>query len=67
VKNVNSDATAEERRAFKENRSSADTLKQGLGTGQDINLVFATPANAAGLDGRIALTGDRRRFRGGWC
>jgi len=59
VKNVNSEATAEERRAFKENRSSADTLKQGLGTGYDINIVFATLANAAGLDARIALTGDR--------
>jgi hypothetical protein len=59
VKNVFTEASAEERRGFKENRSSADTLKQGLGTGYDINIAFATLCEAAGLNVRMARTGDR--------
>jgi hypothetical protein len=60
IRNINSvDVTAEERRAAKENKSSADTLKQRLGTGYDVNILFGALATAAGLDARLALTGDR--------
>lgn len=59
IRNIFYDVTADERRAAKENKSSADTLKQGLGTGFDINMLFAALVDAAGLEARIALTGDR--------
>jgi len=60
VKNANSEeVSAEARQAMKENKSSADTIRQGIGTGYDINILFTSLVNAAGLDARIALTGDR--------
>jgi hypothetical protein len=62
IKNINDDAsglTPEDRAKWKENKSPADTLKRGEGTGQDIDLLFAALANAAGFEARIANLSDR--------
>ena len=60
VKNINgAQATSEDRAAWKPNRNTGETFKQGVGTGRDINLLFAALATAAGLDARMALTADR--------
>jgi hypothetical protein len=62
IKNVTNDAsgvTAEERVKMKENNSPADTLKRAMGTGGDIDLLFAALATAAGFDARIVLAPDR--------
>jgi hypothetical protein len=62
IKNVNDDAngmTDEERSKFKENKSPADTLKRGIGTGSNIDMLFAALAKAAGFDARLALSGNR--------
>jgi hypothetical protein len=62
VKRYTDDAlgmTAEEKKKVKENKSPADTLKRGIGTGADIDLLFGALASAAGFDVRIALTSDR--------
>jgi hypothetical protein len=62
IKNTNDDAsglTAEDRAKLKENRSPADTLKRGMGTGLDIDLLFASMAIAAGFDARIVRLSDR--------
>lgn len=62
IKNINDDAsgmTEEERAKWKENKSPADTLKRGMGTGQNIDFLFATMAIAAGFDVHMANLGDR--------
>jgi Domain of Unknown Function with PDB structure (DUF3857)/Transglutaminase-like superfamily len=62
IKNINNDAsglTSEERAKIKENKTPSDTLKRGTGTGADIDLLFASLANASGLDARIVLAPDR--------
>ena len=62
IKNVNYEAsglTPEQRARFKENKSPSDTLKREMGTGLDINLLFAALANAAGFESRVAQPGDR--------
>ncbi len=62
IKNWNNDAsglTAEEREKAKENKNPGDTLKRGIGSGRDIDTLFAALANAAGFDARIALSPDR--------
>jgi len=62
IKNVNDDAsglTAEERGKLKENKSPADTLKRGMGTGTDIDMLFASLAIAAGFDARLVNLSDR--------
>ncbi|MGA2594652.1 MAG: DUF3857 domain-containing protein, partial [Bryobacteraceae bacterium] len=60
IKNVRNDAvTAEERADTTQNKNPADTLKQGAGTGFDIDMAFAALATAAGFDARIARLGDR--------
>ena len=62
IKNITNDAsglTPDERAKFKENKSPSDTLKRGAGTPHDINLLFASLANAVGIDGRIVLVPDR--------
>lgn len=62
IKNVNDDAsgmTAEEKAKLKENKSPADTLKRGMGTGTDIDMLFAAMALAAGFDARIINLSDR--------
>jgi Domain of Unknown Function with PDB structure (DUF3857)/Transglutaminase-like superfamily len=66
IKNTNdktSGFTAEEIEKMKENKKPADTLKRGVGSGIDVNLLFASLARAAGFDARIALLPDRsKRF-----
>jgi Domain of Unknown Function with PDB structure (DUF3857) len=62
IKNVNDDAsgmTAEEREKWKENKSTADTLRRRMGTGTDIDMLFAAMAIAAGFDVRMANLADR--------
>ncbi|MCU1264029.1 MAG: hypothetical protein JWM21_347 [Acidobacteria bacterium] len=62
IKNVNNDSsglTAEERAKVKENKSPSDTLKRGMGSGRDIDMLFAALATAAGLEARVVNLGDR--------
>lgn len=62
IKNINDDAsglTAEDRAKLKENKSPADTLKRGMGTGTDIDMLFAALAIAAGFDARMVNLSDR--------
>lgn len=62
IKNINDDAsgmTTEDRAKWKENKSPADTLKRGMGTGQNIDFLFAAMAIAAGFDVRMANLADR--------
>lgn len=62
IKNITNDAsglTSEERAKIKDNKSPSDTLKRGTGTPFDIDLLFASLANGAGFDARIALLPDR--------
>ena len=62
IKNTNDDAsglTADDRAKLKENKSPADTLKRGMGTGTDIDMLFAALAIAAGFDARVARLSDR--------
>jgi hypothetical protein len=62
IKNVSDDAsgmTEEERSKFKENKSPADTLKRGMGTGSNIDMLFAALVKVAGFDARLALSGNR--------
>ncbi|MBV8819332.1 MAG: hypothetical protein JO022_13315, partial [Acidobacteriaceae bacterium] len=65
IKNINdagSGLSAEKRNSAKENKVPADTIKQGMGTGTDINLLFAALATAAGFDARMAWVADRSKF-----
>ena len=62
IKNTSDDASGmsdDERKKLKENKSPADTLKRGMGTGSNIDMLFAALAKAAGLDARLALSGNR--------
>ncbi|HEX8177753.1 MAG TPA: DUF3857 and transglutaminase domain-containing protein [Pyrinomonadaceae bacterium] len=65
IKNIYDDATGltpEDRAKIKTNKSPADTIKRGQGTGEDIDMLFAAMANAAGLDANIVEMGDRSRI-----
>jgi hypothetical protein len=62
IKNVNYDAsglTAQEREKLKENKSPADTIKRGTGTGRNIDMLFAALATASGFDARVVNLADR--------
>lgn len=62
IKNINDDAsglTSEERSKIKENKSPNDTLKRGMGTGYDIDMLFAALALAAGFEARVVNLADR--------
>ncbi len=62
IKNVSDDAsglTSEERAKLKENKSPADTLKRSMGTGNDIDMLFAALAQAAGFEVRVVNLADR--------
>jgi len=62
IKNTSNDAsglTSDERSKLKVNKSPSDTLKRGMGTGGDIDLLFAALVNSSGLDARIVLGPDR--------
>jgi transglutaminase-like putative cysteine protease len=61
IKNTSDDAsglTREDREKLKENKTPSDTLKRGVGTGSDVNYLFAALARAAGFDARFALAGN---------
>jgi hypothetical protein len=51
-----------DRKDRKENRSPADTIRQGAGTSLDIDLLFAALATSAGYDARFAKVADRGQF-----
>ena len=51
--------SASDRSGKKENRTPADTLRQGAGSPAEINQLFAAMATAAGFDVRLARVGDR--------
>jgi hypothetical protein len=62
IKNVNDDAsglTPDQLQKLKDNKSPADTLKRGYGTGRDIDFLFGALAIAAGFDARYAKLSDR--------
>ena len=62
IKNVYDPAsgmTAEDRAKRKENKSPSDTLKRGVGSGGEVNMLFVALATAAGFDARPALLSDR--------
>jgi hypothetical protein len=64
IKNVDSDISGlnpDARAKLKENKTPADTLKRGMGTGFDIDMVFTSMAMAAGFDAHVVLIGDRSR------
>lgn len=59
----NAGFTDEQLEKLKENKKPSDTLKRGVGSGGDINLLFAALASAAGLEAHVTLLPDRgRRF-----
>jgi hypothetical protein len=62
IRNASNDAsglTSEERAKVKDNKNPSDTLKRGIGSSADIDLLFAALATAAGFDARIVLAPDR--------
>lgn len=62
IKNINDDAsglTDDDLAKLKANKTAADTLKRGMGTGEDINLLFGALAIAAGFESRLAYLADR--------
>lgn len=62
IKNISDDAsglTEADLAKLKRNESPADTLKRGMGTGNDIDYLFGALATAAGFDARIARLADR--------
>ena len=52
----------EELAKLKPNLTPADTLKRGVGTAFDIDVLFGAMAIAAGFDARIAMVSDRGDF-----
>ena len=64
IRNAGSDSeglTPDERAKLKENKIPSDTLKRGIGTGWDIDMLFTALATAAGFDARIVRIADRGR------
>lgn len=62
IKNINDDAsgmTTEERAKLKASKSPAETLSRGMGTGTDIDMLFAAMAIASGFDARVAKLASR--------
>ncbi|HEV3486726.1 MAG TPA: transglutaminase domain-containing protein, partial [Vicinamibacterales bacterium] len=46
-------------RKAKDNKNAGDVLKRGVGTAEDVVLLFVALASAAGLDARVAAAPDR--------
>jgi hypothetical protein len=62
IKNISDDASGlsdDERKKLKANKSPAETLQKGMGTGGNIDMLFGALAKAAGFDARWALSGNR--------
>ena len=53
------DVTEQQREKAKENNKPADTLKRGIGSGFDVNMLFAAMARTQGFDVRVAKLGNR--------
>ncbi len=65
IKNMSDDASglsAEEKKKLKANKAPGDTLKRGIGDTDDIDMLFAALASAAGYDARVVLAPDRADF-----
>jgi hypothetical protein len=60
VHNNSSEMTEEEKSQVKHNKTTVDTLRQKAGTSYEIDLLFIALSQAAGIDARMANTGDRR-------
>jgi len=64
IKRINddtSDISSEARDRFKPNKSVAETLARKVGTGRDIDLLFAALVNASGMEAHYAMLGDHER------
>lgn len=59
VYSLGSGVSAEQRQEFKPNKTPSDTLKQKLGSGNDLMMLFSSLALSAGLEPRLALSSDR--------
>ncbi len=62
IKNIDDDANGmsdDEKKKLKDNKSPGNTLKRGMGSSLDIDLLFAAFAKAAGFEARLALSGNR--------
>ena len=62
ITNTSNDAsgiTPDDRKKLKENKGPGDTLKHGMGSSGDIDMLFASLATALGFDARIVLAPDR--------
>ncbi len=62
IKNLSDDASGlseDEKKKIKANKSPAETLKKGMGTSDNIDMLFAALAKAAGFDARLAFSGNR--------
>lgn len=62
IKNLSDDASGlseDEKKKVKANKSPGETLKKGMGTGSNIDMLFAALAKAAGFDARLAVSGNR--------
>ena len=65
IKNISDDASTlsdEEKKKFRGNKTPADTLKKGGGSGSNIDYLFGALAKAAGFDARLAVSGSRSDF-----
>ncbi|MFY9618672.1 MAG: DUF3857 domain-containing protein [Pyrinomonadaceae bacterium] len=65
IKNISDDASGlsdEEKKKFRGNKTPADTLKKGGGSGTNIDYLFGALAKAAGFDARLAVSGSRADF-----
>ncbi|HEU4795267.1 MAG TPA: DUF3857 and transglutaminase domain-containing protein, partial [Pyrinomonadaceae bacterium] len=62
IKNIsysNSGFTDDQIEKLKDNKKPSDTLKRGVGSAMDVNLLFAALVNAAEMEAHIALLPDR--------
>ena len=56
---ANSGFTDDQIEKLKDNKKPSDTLKRGVGSATDVNLLFAALVNAAGFEAHVALLPDR--------
>ena len=58
-RDVTAGLTPDDIEKLKENKTPGDTLKRGVGSWHDIDMLFAAMAVASGFDARVAKVGDR--------
>jgi hypothetical protein len=61
IDDKNAGFTEEDLEKLKENKKPSDTLKRGVGSGSDMNLLFAALVNALGYEARAVLLPDREQ------